>query len=281
MLESLVVISVSVTILSLVFLFLYLKKYQELYDIKLKLHDTEKREQNYKEMQRIREDFLAMLIHEFRSPLAVIRGSADLILKEVDALDKDQIFELLKQIQSSSTDLLDMVNDMMDVSKLEAGRYELFVKQFDINRVLTEESKRYYALVKEHNEYMEMELDRSIPKFSFDADKIKQVMNNLISNAIKFTPAGGHIYVTSKLAGDCVRITVADTGMGIPDDLKPRLFHKFVQGRENGVRHEKGTGLGLVIVKGIIEAHGGSIWVEDNTPKGAKFVFTLPVKGHC
>jgi signal transduction histidine kinase len=278
MLESLIVIAVSVTILALVFLFLYIKKYQDYYELKIRLSDSEKRKQHEQDIQKVRDDFLAMMIHDLRSPLAVIRGSADLILKEADSLDKNEVYEFLVQIKASSTQLLGMVNDLLDISKIESGRYEVYFKEANLNDILTEESKVYSTLAKEHNVTIDLDLDDNLKHFKFDSDKIKQVLNNLLSNAIKFTPEGGKVVLISKKRDPVMaEIRIKDTGIGVPDEVKPRLFHKFVQGVELGVNHEKGTGLGLVIAKGIVEAHGGTIWMEDNKPKGSVFVFTLPL----
>jgi signal transduction histidine kinase len=278
MLESLVVIAVSVTILAIVFLFLYIKKYQDYYELKIRLGDAEKRKQHDEDLQRVRDDFLAMMIHDLRSPLAVIRGSADLILKEADSLDKNQVYEFLMQIKTSSTQLLGMVNDLLDVSKIESGRYEVYFKEGDLNEVLEEECHTYEPLAKESGLKIELKTDPALKKIKFDRDKMKQVMNNLLSNAIKFTPKGGKITIVSRKRDPVMaEIKVIDTGIGVSDELKSKLFHKFVQGMELGVHQEKGTGLGLVIAKGIVEAHGGTIWMEDNKPKGAVFAFTIPL----
>jgi len=200
-----------------------------------------------------------------------------LIVKEVDNLSQQQISDLLGQIKGSSTHLLDMVNDLLDVSKIEAGKFEIFVKDHHLNKTLRDEAHTFEALARQHGLKIDMQLDDNISKFKFDEEKVKQVLNNLLSNAIKFTPRDGTVTILSKIQDSYAQIQVADTGSGIPDYLKAKLFHKFVQGRENGDPSEKGSGLGLVISKGIIEAHGGTIWIEDNHPRGTKFIFTLPL----
>jgi signal transduction histidine kinase len=277
MLESLTIITSSVTILSLVFLFLYFRKYQDWSDLQKKVRELENLERRDHETQQVRDDALAIVTHELRAPLSVIKGSADLIIKEVDKLSKDQIFDLLHQIKSSSSELLRMVNDMMDISKIESGRFEIFKKDWSLTELLTAESHRYAGLAKDDGLTLQMNLDPSVSHLKFDPERLKQVMNNLLSNAIKFTPKGGRIDIISEKTDDnYVKVIVADTGVGIPEDIKSRLFNKFVQGRSKGMNGEKGTGLGLAIAKGIVEAHGGSIWTEDNKPQGTKFVFTLP-----
>ena len=277
MTEALTIISVSITIIAVGFLFLYVRKSEEYAQLKSKVELLTRVDQQDHEVQQAREDFLAMVVHEMRSPLAVIRGSADLILKETDNLSEGQIADLLGQIKNSSSHLLDMVSDLLDVSKIEAGKFEIFVKEQDINKTINDETHSYEALAKQHGLRLLMELDESLPKIKFDSEKIDQVLNNLLSNAIKFTPREGVITIETRRQNNYAQVVVSDTGSGIPDFLKAKLFNKFVQGKENGVSHEKGTGLGLVISKGIVEAHGGTVWVEDNHPRGSKFIFTLPL----
>jgi signal transduction histidine kinase len=277
MLDSLVIITFSVIILALVFLFLYFKKFQEVYDLKSRLSQVKELEQRDHETQQVRDNFLAMVVHELRSPLVVIRGSSDVLLKESKSLNEREIIDLLAQIRSSSNDLLTMVNDLLDVSKIESGRFEIFRNMCDLNKILSEEMHRYYSLAEEHNLKFDMKLDARVPEVNIDPEKIKQVMNNLISNALKFTPKGGMIEITSTKLDKFAQVCVSDNGVGISAEIKSKLFHKFVQGRANTVSKDKGTGLGLVIAKGIIEAHGGSIWVEDNKPIGTKFIFTIPL----
>lgn len=278
MLESLVIIISSVTILAIVFLFLYFKKYQDCYELQKKLDDIEKLEKHDRETQQVRDDALAMVTHELRAPLSVIKGSADLIIKEVSKLSQEQIFDLLGQIKATSTEMLTMVNDMQDISKIESGRFEVFKKDWSLTEFLTAESQRYGVLAKDRGLTLHMELDPGVSSMKFDPDRLKQVLNNLLTNAIKFTEKGGTIDILSeKFDGNMVKIVVADSGVGIPENIKSRLFNKFVQGRSKGMNGEKGSGLGLAIAKGIVEAHGGAIWMEDNKPHGSRFIFTLPI----
>lgn len=229
------------------------------------------------DVQRQRDDFLAMLVHELRSPLAVIKGASDLMLKDAYRLSKEQIETLLEQIKNSSTGLLKIVNDILDISKLESGKFEITKEENDLNAVLQDECDYYKSLANEKQIEILTKLDTTVGRFKFDADRIRQVMNNLLSNALKFTPNGGKVLVKSNKQNNRVFISICDDGPGITDEMKHRIFHKFVQGGDNHTK-EKGTGLGLVISKGIIEAHGGTIWVEDNSPKGACFNFHIPIE---
>jgi len=230
------------------------------------------------EVQRERDDFLAMLVHELRSPLSVMKGASDLMLKDAHNLSKEQIETLLNQIRNSSTGMLNIVNDLLDVSKLESGKFEIEKVQGNLNQILREESNYYESVANAKQISILCELDEEVQDFKFDPDRIRQVMKNLLSNAVKYTPENGIVTVKTFLKDNMVRVCICDTGEGITDDMKHKLFHKFVQLNNHNHIKEKGTGLGLVIAKGIVEAHGGSIWVEDNKPKGSKFVFTIPLK---
>jgi len=141
---------------------------------------------------------------------------------------------------------------------------------------LKEECSYFEPLAKIKNLTINCSIDENIMNFSFDAERVKQVLSNLISNAIKFSPDGGIITVESKKVDSYCQVSVSDVGVGIKDVEKPLLFQKFYQAsNQNGIK--RGTGLGLFISKGIIEAHGGKIWVENNSPKGSRFIFTLPM----
>jgi len=229
------------------------------------------------ELERLRENFTAIMIHELRSPLTVIRATSDLLIREYRNLKGEKIESLLDQIKASSSGLLGIVNDLLDVAKIDAGKFDIMKKTADINALLKNEILYYSNLAREKGLDLIVTTNESIEPFPFDYQKITQVLNNLLSNAIKFTEKG-KVTVRSSIDGEMVKISVEDTGRGIPEDLKPRLFNKFTQIRESSKSNEKGTGLGLVVAKGIIEGHGGSIWVEDNDQHGSVFIFTLPMK---
>lgn len=234
---------------------------------------------NLKEAQsdkKLRNDFTAMVIHELRSPLSIIKSSADLLQKQDARLASEQKKNLLSQIENSANDLLSIVNDLLNVAKVEAGKIELFKHQFQITEILEEEIKNFRPLAEEKGIEIKLYIDSDVDGVNCDKDKIKQVMNNLLSNAIKYSTEGT-IAVKLQSFHGYVQISVEDQGIGISDSLKKKLFSKFVQARELPVSREGGTGLGLVISKGIIEAHGGKIWIQDNQPKGSIFIFTLPV----
>lgn len=226
---------------------------------------------------KIDKDFIPMMVHELRSPLSVIKGASDLILKEVDNMTAEQIHTLLSQIRTSSSGLLQLVNDILDVAKMDAGKFDINKTFANIDEVLEEECVGFRMLADTKNVKLVYKGGDKFSSFGFDPQRIKQVMNNLLSNAVKFTHEDGTIEVIHAKKGKNVEITIADSGVGISDEDKKHLFHKFVQAHNHAGVEEKGTGLGLVISKAIVEAHGGKLWVEDNKPQGSKFIFTLPL----
>lgn len=235
-------------------------------------------------LRNLREDFTAMMVHELRAPLTVIRGSADMILQNKEKFTPKDIELFLTQIKTSAWDLLKLVNDLLDSAKIESGKFTVKKTQCDLNGMLRQEVENYKVFTESKNIDLILDLAEGLPPMQLDKEKIIQVLNNLMSNAVKFTYQGeithmgerGFIKVGSRRQGGFVQVFVADNGPGIPDDVKKQLFNKFVQARESQISNESGTGLGLVIAKGIVEAHGGKIWVEDNVPKGSVFIFTLP-----
>jgi len=220
-----------------------------------------------------------MMAHELRSPLTVIKGMADMLLKNHSKFDDSKLEESLTQMETSTDELLEMINTLLKDTKEDSTKFEIHSEEGDINEVIMKEIKNYEGLARERGLDLSSELDTEAPLFSFDPAKITQVLNNLISNSIKFTHEGGIIIKSIKQGRHSVKVEIIDTGEGVPDDMKPKLFQKFVQLHEDEDPDLPGTGLGLVISKGIIEAHGGKIWIENNKPQGTKFIFTLPLSG--
>lgn len=229
-----------------------------------------------KELEKMKRDFSAMIIHELRSPLSVIRGTSDFLLKEEKNLDIAQKESFLAQIKDSSDRLLKLVNDLLDSAKIESGNIELFKSEVDLNK-LTSEVVDYYAKSAEQKKIaLSVDLAKDMPTLQADADKLRQVLNNLISNGLKYTDEGGEVRVSTKKEDSSLRLLVADTGKGIEDVNKELIFQKYKQ-MEYAKTTEKRTGLGLAISKGIVDAHNGKIWVENNAPKGSVFIVELPL----
>ena len=253
------------------------KEYTEAYK-KFVAFESQKDISSSPEIQTGNNDYIAMLVHELRSPLSVIRGASDLLIKELATLEANQIHMLLSQIRKSSTGLLGLVNDILDVSKMKAGKFEIHKVRGNLIELIKEVTSYIDPLIQVKGIHLTLDVKSDYNELAFDAERLRQVLNNLLSNAIKFTPKDGEITIRVIQIANGIEIRVSDTGIGIPDMDKETLFHKFMQGHNNGNSDkDKGTGLGLVIAKGIIEAHGGKIWIEDNKPKGACFIFDLPI----
>ncbi|OGE88737.1 MAG: hypothetical protein A2722_02440 [Candidatus Doudnabacteria bacterium RIFCSPHIGHO2_01_FULL_50_11] len=258
-----------------------------------------------KELEKMREDFTSMMVHELRSPLTGIKSIAGLLTSDKVKTDAQKYNQFVGLISTNSQDMLELVNDLLDVAKLESGKFQLIKKVADISSVIETRVNSFKTLAEQTNITLSAKIDPQVPKaLEFDEHKITQVLNNFISNAIKFTRTGGSIVVSAfllpqgkdlaqqvveqslvwpgikkgiMLGSDALVVAITDSGLGIPQSQIPQLFNKFVQ-LENAARSEKkGTGLGLVISKGIMEAHQGTIGVFSEEGEGSTFYLTLPV----
>jgi len=223
-------------------------------------------------------DFLANMSHELRTPLNAIIGFSQVLREEMvgDVNEKQQ--EYLDDILSSGHHLLSLINDVLDLSKVEAGQVELELVPFSLQQAL----ERGVAMVRERalqdGVHVTLAANPDVDVVSGDERRIRQVIFNLLSNAVKFTPAGGAIDVRATRANGEVSVSVADTGPGIAGEDLRRVFEEFQQ-TEAGIERGEGTGLGLALSKRLVELHGGRIWVDSELGRGSTFVFTLPARG--
>jgi len=248
-----------------------------------------------KEIDRMKSEFISTTSHELRTPLAAIRESVMLILDgTTGALSKEQD-RFLKIAKRNIDRLTTLINDLLDISKIESGKMQLKKSPYDIEEVIKGALEPMYILARENDLELKDEYEAGLPEVQCDADKIIQVITNLVSNSLKYTPAGGSISIKvsrcqsvqdkdiSKIQGakdtfkDYLVVAVKDTGMGIDKNDFNRLFMKFGQLDGSLTRRSGGTGLGLVICKELVSMHGGEIWVESEVGKGSTFSFTLPV----
>lgn len=227
--------------------------------------------------EKIKQEFTAMLIHELRAPLTVIKSSSDLLIKRYDDLDKKKIKDILKGVMDSTEGMLDLVSDLLDTSKLEMNKLQIMKRVTNLNSFVEEKVSFFENEMLAKKLKLVISLDNKIKDYSFDENKLTQVINNLMSNAIKYTDKGS-IKVSTKVSKDFITIDFADTGTGVPDEQKSKLFNKFVQLESSIKNKNKGTGLGLVVAQGIVLAHGGSLKVLDNKPHGTIFRIELPNK---
>jgi len=235
------------------------------------------------EMNQLKSDFLATVSHELRTPLNSIIGFSDL-LGSIDKLN-DQQKRYASNIQRSGNQLLEMINDILDLAKIESGKMELHLGQFDIGTVVAAQCDMARPLSERKNIDLECEIANGLSPVHQDQGKIEQILNNLLSNAIKFTPDGGRINVKAWCnQREDLRITVIDTGVGISESEQVLVFEKFRQGTTvlpggNAMTREySGTGLGLSIVREMCRLLGGDILLESELGKGSRFTVHLPWK---
>jgi len=224
----------------------------------------------------LKTEFLANMSHELRSPLHTVIGFAELLAEETEGALSEKQKRFINHIHNDSIHLLDLINDLLDLSKIEAGRLELRQEAFRVDAILEEalSSVRPLALTKS----LEIRADFSIPATVFaDRLRFKQILYNLLTNATKFTPDGGKISVEAAPRDGFAEISVSDTGIGIPEDQHQAVFDKFYQVRTAINGGPKGTGLGLAITKRLVEQHGGRIWLESEPGNGSRFTFTIPL----
>jgi signal transduction histidine kinase len=228
------------------------------------------------EASRHKSEFLANMSHELRTPLNAIIGFSQVLREEMFGQVNEKQAEYLDDILSSANHLLSLINDVLDLSKVEAGQVELQVAPFSLQDAL----KRGVSMVGERamkdGVQVTLHATGGLDVVTGDERRIQQVIFNLLSNAVKFTPTGGLVDLTTTRANSEVRVSVADTGPGIAAEDLDRIFDEFQQ-TEAGARQHEGTGLGLALSKRFVEMHGGRIWCDSEHGKGSTFAFTLPL----
>jgi two-component system, NtrC family, sensor histidine kinase GlrK len=214
--------------------------------------------------------------HELRTPLTSIKEGTGLLLDGVGGETSEKQRKLLGILAEESNRLISLVNSLLDYSKMEAG---MMAYDFEINGVdplIKRAIAEIIPLVEAKQIHLESTVAESLPAVRVDPERMLQVLRNLLANAVKFTPKGGHVRVTAKAANGKLEISVKDSGPGIPAESLVSIFEKFNQGSHQGPHARQGTGLGLAIAKSIVASHGGKIWAESQLGKGSTFIFVLP-----
>jgi signal transduction histidine kinase/ActR/RegA family two-component response regulator len=249
--------------------------------LRLTLNALQERVEDAKQGARAKSDFLSNMSHEIRTPLNAVIGMTKIAKDKPDAASKNYC---LDKIDNASKHLLGVINDILDMSKIEANKLELSDISFDFGKMLQNVEDISIFKIKEKNQRFTAHIDDSIPRVLVgDDQRLAQVITNLLSNAVKFTPDGGSISVSARLLREvyglaAIQIEVADTGIGLTEEQRTRLFHSFSQAESSTSRKFGGTGLGLAISKSIVELMGGDIWVESEPGKGSVFIFTIQMK---
>ncbi|MDD5466026.1 MAG: ATP-binding protein [Candidatus Omnitrophica bacterium] len=233
-----------------------------------------------KELDQLKANFVSNITHELRTPLVAIDKSIALILAKNAGEILPAQEEFLSIAQRNIKRLSIMINDLLDLSKLEAGKMKINALPTSIAFVIEEAVGSLINWSKTKSITIEKKIENGLPQVNIDGDRIIQVLTNLIGNAIKFTPANGNVVIEASLRaeGKEVMVSVEDNGVGISKEDLPNIFNKFYQAGERIASDINGTGIGLSIVKEIVELHGGKIWVESEKGVGARFIFTLPLK---
>jgi signal transduction histidine kinase len=228
-----------------------------------------------RELAEMKEEFLALTTHDLRSPLTVISGVISFFTSgRLGKLSPEQQ-NMVAMMERNAQSLIELVNDLLDASKLESGALRLDVASINLGALIDEIRETMEPLAREKGIRLVEELGPELPAVEADRPKLRRVIVNLLSNAVKFTGKGGTVTLRAEASGDEVRIAISDTGVGIaPEDVE-RLFDKYEQARSRATRGEKGTGLGLYITKQLVELHGGEIKVESEPGRGSTFSFTL------
>ncbi len=234
-----------------------------------------------RESERLRTNLTDMLVHDLRNPLTALMGWLDIFRATMGDEADDERFRLLENARRSGHVTLGLVGELLDISKLEAGKLTPNFDPVDISQLISDSIDAMRALIEIEDLKVTLDLDADVSVALCDKQLISRVMTNLISNAIKHTPAGGTITLQAHRGqNDVVVVSVSDTGEGIPPEYRRRIFEKFGQVEEPG-RERRGTGLGLTFCKMAVEAHGGDIWVESQIGQGSTFYFTLPANPSC
>jgi K+-sensing histidine kinase KdpD len=228
-----------------------------------------------RELDTMRTEFLANVSHELRTPLAVIKGSANSLLQPDVIFDEQTRHEFLVSIDRDADTLTHLVDDLLMLSRLEAKALEVRKKQHKISEVISNIKDRLDKLTIKH--HLKISIPNDIPPVYIDEVRVGEVLTNLVENAVKFSDDNTHIQILGVYKNKELIISVIDEGIGVPLELQNKVFERFFQGEGRKAGRRKGTGLGLAICKGIVEAHGGKIWVESKPGHGAKFNFSLPV----
>jgi signal transduction histidine kinase len=239
-------------------------------------NEIQKKSRELEVASRHKSEFLANMSHELRTPLNTIIGFSEVMQERMIGEVNEKQAEYLKDIHSSGLHLLSFINDILDLSKIEAGRMDLELSRFDLSETLPNVLTLIRERASRNRIVLALELSPEIGDFVADQRKFKQIMLNLLSNAVKFTPQGGQISVRARWSNGHVEVAVSDTGIGIAEKDFGIIFEEFRQVDMDRLKKGEGTGLGLALTKKLVELHGGTVSVQSEVGKGSTFTFTLP-----
>jgi signal transduction histidine kinase len=225
------------------------------------------------EIDRLKDEFFTGVSHDLRTPLAAIRWSADLLHSGALGPLTPKQMRLAETIESSSCRLLALVGQIVELGRLRAGRLQLDLQPTDLHGAIVQALDEVRPLAERGGLRLDVAVPDGLPLVAADAERVQQIVVNLLSNAVRFTPPGGRVQVSASLEEGEVLVHVADTGVGIPADQVPKIFDPYEQAHQG----RGGSGVGLTVVRSLVEAHGGRVWVESDEGRGSRFTFALPV----
>jgi len=252
------------------------ESYRELQDKNRQLEDSYGK---LKELDRLKSNFLATMSHELRTPLTSVIGYSEMMLEGLGGSLTDEQREYIGIIMEKGENLLQLITSILDITKIEAGRIRLVMSEVDLSQLLRDAAATVLPQARKKRITVNCEAPQDLPKVQSDREKVRQCLVNLVSNAVKFTPAGGQVTVGAALAPpDRVALFVSDTGIGIAEEHLAKVWDVFYQVDGSNTREYGGAGLGLAIVKSFVEAHGGEVQVKSTPETGSTFTLYLPLR---
>lgn len=233
-----------------------------------------------RELDRMKNDFVSMVSHELRTPLTSIKGYLDLLQSEQVGKLNDTQREFLNIVKTNTERMVQLINDLLDLSRIEAGRIELRPQVLDLADLIQTVVETMHPQLRAKQQNIVLAVSPDLPPVWGDHDRVIQILTNLVSNAHKYTPPAGTITIAARVSDTWARVDVTDTGIGLSQKDIAQLFSKFFRVQNRVVQNIPGTGLGLAITRSLVELHGGRIWVESTPGQGSTFSFTLPLAPH-
>jgi signal transduction histidine kinase len=243
--------------------------------LRLKQGELEDAMTQLRELERMRSEFVAMVVHDIRSPTAVIGGFLEVLRDNWDSLSEREIKELLFRGIENTKQISRLVDDVLTIAQIDAGEFTYDLKPFDLTEVVYRAVGAFRTSATDHD--FEVDVPSNLPAAFGDQGRQVQILTNLLSNAAKFSPVGSKVTVTATLRGDQIVVSVRDQGVGIAEEDLPKLFQRFSRVQPARARRAKGTGLGLYICKSLVEGQGGRINVHSGLGRGTTFTYSVPV----